>query len=157
MTGMEQNFLIFLCHRGDRHSIVPDAPWRETNVDETMSEVPTSPKRRYRTDRESMERESEVDFMRASGPGGQHRNRRETGVRVTHFPSGVRVQATERRSQHQNLDIAFERLAERLHKLNQPPPKKRKKTKPSRAANRRRIEAKKKRGAVKKLRRKPID
>lgn len=72
---------------------------------------------RYPTDRASLERDSEVEFFIASGPGGQHRNKVETGVRLMHRPSGITVTATERRSQYANRERAFERLAERLQKL----------------------------------------
>ena len=61
--------------------------------------------------------DSDMEFVRASGPGGQHRNRRETGVRLTHRPTGVVAGATERRSQAQNRALALERLVEKLEKL----------------------------------------
>jgi protein subunit release factor B len=60
--------------------------------------------------------ECELEFVRASGPGGQHRNRRETGVRLTHLPTGVVVMATERRSQAANRRLALERMVERLER-----------------------------------------
>ena len=66
--------------------------------------------------------------MRAGGPGGQHRNRRETGVRMTHGPTGVVVIATERRSQAQNRALALERMVERLEAKR----KKRRPRKPTR-------------------------
>lgn len=72
----------------------------------------------FATDRETLEREACVEFVKASGPGGQHRNKRETGVRLTHPPSGITVTATERRSQARNREAAFERLAERLTEWN---------------------------------------
>ena len=50
------------------------------------------------------------DRFRVSGPGGQHRNRRDTAVRLVHTPSGVRGQASERRSQGQNRAAALARL-----------------------------------------------
>lgn len=56
----------------------------------------------------------DLEFVRAGGPGGQHRNRRETGVRLTHRPTGIVVMATERRSQVANRRLALERLLERL-------------------------------------------
>ena len=64
----------------------------------------------YPTDRESLERDSDLEFIKASGPGGQHRNKVETGVRLVHRPTGITVTATERRSQHANREAAFERL-----------------------------------------------
>ena len=72
---------------------------------------------KYPTDRESLERDSDVEFVRASGKGGQNRNKVETGVRLTHRPTGLVVMATERRSQAQNREVAFERMAERLEEL----------------------------------------
>ena len=69
-----------------------------------------------------------MEFLRASGPGGQHRNRRETGVRLTHRPTGVVAQATERRSQSQNRALALERMLDKLAARR----KKRKARKPTR-------------------------
>ena len=54
--------------------------------------------------------ECTVETYRASGPGGQHRNKRDSAVRLTHEPTGVVVTATERRSQHENRRVAVRRL-----------------------------------------------
>ncbi len=51
-----------------------------------------------------------IETYRASGPGGQHRNKRDSAVRLTHKPTGVIVTATERRSQHENRRRAIKRL-----------------------------------------------
>jgi protein subunit release factor B len=97
-----------------------------------------------------------VEFFVAGGPGGQHRNKTETGVRLHHAPSGLIVTATERRSRADNLDTAWERLRERLAKLNAVP-RKRHKTKPTRGSNERRLAGKAKDSARKQSRRAPRD
>jgi ribosome-associated protein len=59
-------------------------------------------------------RASQWSSFIAGGPGGQHRNRNATAVRLVHQPSGIVITATERRSQAANLQAALERLRERL-------------------------------------------
>jgi hypothetical protein len=51
---------------------------------------------------------------RASGPGGQHRNKTESAIRLVHAPTSITVTATERRSQHENRAKAIERLREAI-------------------------------------------
>nr|GEU85099.1 peptide chain release factor class I/class II [Tanacetum cinerariifolium] len=52
----------------------------------------------------------EMDTYKSSGPGGQHRNKRETAVRLKHLPTGIIAQASEDRSQHKNRASALARL-----------------------------------------------
>ncbi len=54
------------------------------------------------------------ETMRASGPGGQHVNRTESAMRVTHLPTGIQATATEERSQHRNRALALARLAKKI-------------------------------------------
>ena len=105
----------------------------------------------YATDRETLEREVVVQVFRASGPGGQHVNKTESALRLTHLPSGVVVSSQDSPSQHRNRETAFERLAAKLERLNHVP-KKRVKTRPTRASKERRIEAKKREGVKKQAR-----
>ena len=66
-------------------------------------------------------KESDVSFQtfRASGPGGQHRNKVETAVRLIHEKSGLIVVASDGKSQHQNRKKAWEKLRSRINELNQ--------------------------------------
>ncbi|MCA1825346.1 MAG: peptide chain release factor-like protein [Myxococcales bacterium] len=94
----------------------------------------------------------EVQAHRASGPGGQHRNKAETAVRLVHRPSGITVEGKDERSRTQNLRIALGRLREKLERrAYRPPP--RRPTRPSRASKERRVDSKKKHAAKKALRR----
>ena len=105
----------------------------------------------YTTDRDSLERDSDLEFFIASGPGGQHRNKVETGVRLTHRPSGISVTATERRSQYANREMAFERLAARLEEMQHTTPP-RMPTRPTAARRERRLEEKRRTATLKKQR-----
>ena len=66
--------------------------------------------------REELEKVTKPTFSRGSGPGGQHRNKVETRVRLTHIPTGIKVTVDEERSQARNLQIAYKRLAEKIEK-----------------------------------------
>lgn len=108
-------------------------------------------------------REEEVEerFARSSGPGGQHVNKVSTAVTLRHGPSGIAVTVQDSRSQAMNRQLARERLLaaleearraqkaqeraerEKIRRQNRPRPK---------GVKRRMVDAKKRRGAVKKLR-----
>jgi protein subunit release factor B len=96
--------------------------------------------------------ECTVDYYVASGPGGQHRNKTESGVRLTHPATDVTVTATERRSQPLNRGIALERLRGRLEALSFVP-KPRRPTKVSRGVRERRLATKRRTSDTKRLRR----
>lgn len=70
---------------------------------------------------ESAVRQSEFEFesMRSSGPGGQHTNKTESAVRVTHVATGLSAVAQEERSQHLNRKLALTRLFQKLAEQNE--------------------------------------
>lgn len=105
----------------------------------------------YPTDRDSLEHDCAIEFIIAGGPGGQHRNKVETGVRLTHRPTGITLTATERRSQHANREAAFERMAERIAAQQRVLPP-RKPTRPSAASRHRRLNIKRQNSMLKRLR-----
>ena len=105
----------------------------------------------YRADEESLERDTRIEIFTGGGPGGQHRNKTQNAVRLIHDASGVLVTATERRSLEANKKAAFERLRERLAKLNEVK-RPRRKTRATRGSVERRLEGKARDARVKSTR-----
>jgi ribosome-associated protein len=119
--------------------------------------------------------EIELRFSRSSGPGGQHAQKSDTRVEATFdvlasqalseaqkrrvlAKAGpvLRAVAQDERSQWRNRELATERLVEALREALRVP-RRRKPTKPTKSAVERRLEQKRRRGAVKRLRRPPPD
>ncbi|HUP50862.1 MAG TPA: peptide chain release factor-like protein [Longimicrobiales bacterium] len=105
-------------------------------------------------DDEALLAQCRVETFRAGGPGGQHQNVTESGVRLVHLPTGVRVVAREERSQHRNRATALKRLREKLDELTRQE-KERIPTKVPKARKRKRLEEKRRKGEKKRLRRPP--
>ena len=59
-------------------------------------------------------RDLRIDYFSGTGKGGQHRNKHQNCVRITHPATGIAAQCTEHRERSRNLQIAFRRLAEKL-------------------------------------------
>jgi ribosome-associated protein len=121
------------------------------------------------------QREIELRFSRSSGPGGQHAQKSETRVEalfdveasgalsdvqkrrvIAKAGPVLKAIAQDERSQWRNRELAIERLVESLREALRVE-RKRRPTKPSKAARERRLEGKRRRGAVKRLRRPPGD
>jgi ribosome-associated protein len=100
----------------------------------------------------ALQAECEETFFVGGGPGGQHRNKTESAVRLVHRPTGVTVTATERRSQARNRAAALERLRAALVPLARRP-RVRRPTRPGRAARERRLGDKRRRSERKAARR----
>jgi ribosome-associated protein len=99
-------------------------------------------------------RECLVDTFRSSGPGGQHVNKTESAVRLTHLPSGVVVTSQVERSQHRNKAHCLRKLREKIEKLNHRPVRRVPTRLPASAKNRT-LEEKARRSNIKRLRSKP--
>jgi peptide chain release factor 2 len=96
----------------------------------------------------------EIETFRSGGPGGQHQNVTESGVRITHGPTGITAVARDERSQHRNRELALRRLRDKLEEHAAVKPE-RIPTRPPRAAREERLGEKKRRSKEKRLRKRP--
>ena len=103
---------------------------------------------------EELLKECNVDTFRAGGKGGQHLNKTESAVRMTHVPTGVVVTCQDERSQYQNKRKCLLQLRGKLVALNYRPPKRIPTRKP-RSAKEKILETKRKQSQKKQLRQKP--
>ena len=97
--------------------------------------------------------EVEITAFKSGGPGGQHKNKTESAVRIKHLPTGIIVVAAEHRSQFKNRETAWERLIEKLTRRRQKR-KPRVPTRPTQAAREKRREEKVQRARQKQSRQK---
>jgi protein subunit release factor B len=105
---------------------------------------------------EALLAECDVTAFRSSGPGGQHRNKTQTSIRLRHRPSGVVAIGRRERSQKKNLEDALGRLRRKLEALLVEP-RKRVKTRPGAGARERRLREKRRRAEKKRERSSPIE
>lgn len=105
-------------------------------------------------DDEALLAECRIETFRAGGPGGQHQNKTESAVRLTHLPTGISITARDSRSQHRNRRLALARLRAALEERARPD-RPRVPTRIPAGEKRKRVEGKRRRSFLKRLRRKP--
>ena len=99
-------------HRLVRISPFDSAARRQTSFAQRLG---VSGGRRQHRDRDRTDADLKVDTYRASGAGGQHVNKTESAIRITHVPAGIIVACQTDRSQHRNRATAMEMLKARMY------------------------------------------
>ena len=102
------------------HRLVRKSPFDSGNRRHTsFASIFTSPELDDDIDIELDMSDVRVDTYRASGAGGQHVNKTDSAIRLTHQPSGIVVQCQNQRSQHKNRDQAIKQLKAKLYELEE--------------------------------------
>jgi len=110
----------FLKKESGVHRLVRISPFSAKKLRHTsFARVEVLPEIKTDKEIELNPQDLEIETFRASGPGGQYVNKRETAVRVTHLPSGLRAQCQSERLQGENKKRALEILRAKLYQLKE--------------------------------------
>ncbi len=98
------------------HRLVRKNPFDSNNKRHTsFSSIFVYPELKNKININIQPKDLRIDVYRASGSGGQHVNRTESAVRITHIPTGITTQCQNDRSQHKNKNTALKQLQEKLY------------------------------------------